>query len=410
MSNNIAQVVKFFNLRAALLAALAVPFVGCGQTAFNVLATIQHQPNPGYAVIPPKVDILLFVDDTGSMTSAYSTIATQVPQFLSQLQSQNWDYHFASNPLTTPRNKIPQVAGSIYDSNSPGWTPPYPGAPYGGSENIISSFFRSPSTYTDFLTQAQVNTNLGGAEPGFSTIQSTLNTSIQGTGFLRPDSLLVLIVMGNGDDTSGLSLCDRGDGFMTSCSGSNPTNISTYQRAFSTVHVGSSPANPVRFYAVENLNGTSSCLGDTGPAIQSTRYSLMATALGGQSYDICSQSIGATLAGVSGNLTSTQLAYQTRYLILSGPPNLSSVVVTKYIGGNTNSSKNIPQSSSDGWTYAGYINNQGVNQLVGPTGTTAFMNNATGYAIQLHGSAMLSGNDTASVKFTPYGAANSETY
>jgi hypothetical protein len=79
-------------------------------------------------------------------------------------------------------------------------------------------------------------------------------------------------------------------------------------------------------------------------------------------------------------------------------PNPNSIVVTRYAGGDQSQASVIPNDSQNGWTYAGYVSN--VNTIVQPIP----MNQASGYAIQLHGSGMLSGTDTASISFTPAGA------
>ena len=58
----------------------------------------------------------------------------------------------------------------------------------------------------------------------------------------------------------------------------------------------------------------------------------------------------------------------------------------------------VPRSRTNGWSYAGYVENQPViDQPV-------LMSPATGYAIELHGDAQLYGDDRADVTAKPKGA------
>ena len=60
----------------------------------------------------------------------------------------------------------------------------------------------------------------------------------------------------------------------------------------------------------------------------------------------------------------------------------------------------VPQDATNGWTYAGYVSNVFAIDYPIP------MDQASGYAIELHGSAELMGNDTAKVDFKPQGWQN----
>jgi len=413
-------------LRLALIplfSVLFLPLAGCGKTAFNVLATSQNQASPGFFNVPPKVDFLLFVDDTGSMTSSYATIQTEVPKFLSQLESQKWDYHFASNALTTPRTQIPQVAGSVYDSNHSGWLPSYPGQIFGGPDQIVASFFRSLSSadqgtsaaYSDFLTPGQVNAHLAGSEPGFKTMWSTLTQSINGTGFLRPDALLIVMAMGNGNDNSDVTYDSVSVDSTYTTQVPNAASLTTSFNHYLNDFKGfcSSSRSPqcqrLQFYAAVNLYGSSNCLKASLRPTIGQRYMDLADQLGGVKYDICSQSISSVLSQLGNNLKSQKISYKTDYLIIGSDPDPTSIVVKKYLGGDTSQAQVIPMDPNNGWTYVGYVTNQNISEVDGPSGSVTTLNPATGYAIALHGTAKISGNDTASVDFKPAGAQNSVT-
>ena len=153
----------------------------------------------------------------------------------------------------------------------------------------------------------------------------------------------------------------------------------------------------IRFYAaVSNrtaLNNT--CQGSN--AYIGDRYQKMAAALNGNSYDICSGSsaVTASLDAVASDLTSVRLQLETAYLPISQQPDVSSIVVTR------NDGVVIPQSSTNGWTYEGYVNNvYAIDQPVP-------MDQFSGYAIELHGAYKLLGGQSATVTYTPYGLHNS---
>ena len=82
-------------------------------------------------------------------------------------------------------------------------------------------------------------------------------------------------------------------------------------------------------------------------------------------------------------------------------PELSTIRVTKYLGGDTRQPQVIPQDPVNGWTYAGYLTDVPVIDQPIP------MNHQSGYAIELHGTAKLIGGDTASVEWKPEGARDS---
>jgi hypothetical protein len=388
---------------AALAGSLAL-LTGCGKQAFVVTDAKALQKSPGHYFIPPKVDILLAEDDTGSMYEAYAQISQQLPLFLQGLESKGWDYHFATTALTNTNRPINQVAGSRYDVNwGVEWQPPFPGATPDLPGMIVESFFRKAGEYGEFIGPSDINNSLNGYEPGLEGIRHALYNRVGGSGFLRPDAMLVIIVVGNGQDTSGVSYCYQwGAGSYVPCeqTGGSPQTWSSsfnyYKQQYQALKASPSL---VKFYAAVGKTVSSNCLGGTS-AIGS-RYSNMASQLGGASYDVCAQPISSILDSMSNHLQVQKLGFRTRYLFIAQRPDESSIRVTKYAGGRADQAQAIPQDPVNGWTYAGYVEN--VFAIDSPVP----MNRQSGYAIELHGSAKLVGDDTADVTFRPYGAAPS---
>lgn len=394
--------------------ALGLALSGCGKQAFVVSSTTQSQKAPGSFNIPPKVDILLAEDDSGSIKPIYGQIAQQMPAFLNQLEASNWDYHFATIPLTSDR-AMDQITAAKYDPNWGSlWLSPFPGAVMNQIPAVSPSVFRTPENYSGFLTYADTTNGSNGSEQGLENIRKALVNRASGTGFHRQDALLVVLVVGNGQDTSKVNLCNRGDGVVVPCetlgqpactsiSQAGTSNCGSQQISFDWYKNQLSALRPnasyVRFHAAVSPSASSNCLGSR--AYAGTRYMQMASALNGQSYDICKQPVTSVLDQLASSLEVTKIAMRTRYLFIDRDPDVSSIQVTKYLDGDVAQAVSIPQDAQNGWTFAGQLNNVYAIDYPIP------MNLSSGYAIELHGAAKLSGEDTAKVDYKPAGWQNS---
>ncbi len=381
---------------AALL--LAPLLGGCGKQAFVVTESSSQAAGPGFYTIPPKVDILLAEDDTGSIFEIFNDIETQTKSFLQGLENSGWDFHFATTPLTTQRT-MDQVIGSRHDENwGSEWVPPFPGAQLGQPGQISASVFTRPNQYTGFINYSQINNSLNGYEPGLSTIWNALKYKAPGTGFIRSDALLVVVVVGNGEDTSGVTFCTRSDGYVGPCedvgfpqSGTKTSSFNTYKANFLTLKTSS---QLLKWYSAVSTAARTNCLG--GRAYRGQRYIDMATALGGSTYDICTSSVSSVLGSLAASLQAQKLAFRQKYIFLSGEPNVDTIKVTKISGG---SRTELTQNTTNGWSYRGQITDFAIDYPVP-------MNLTSGIALELHGSAKLVGDDTADVSFKPAGASN----
>ncbi|MEK6705310.1 MAG: hypothetical protein AABZ06_05935 [Bdellovibrionota bacterium] len=394
---------KNFTIAAAMAFSAGLVWLsGCGKQAFIVTATTQTQQAPGHFTVPPKVDILLAEDDTGSIFEIYTKIAKQMPVFLKGLEDRGWDYHFATTPLTTNR-VMDQVVASKHDRNwGSQWVAPYPGAALPLPGMITQSLFRQFDRYTGFIGKSDISNSSNGQEPGFETIRQALYERALGTNLIRQDALLVIFVVGNGNDTSGVTMCTRQDGWVGPCeaagSPQNGTMASSFNYYLSQFKALKTSQAQVSFHAAVANYRTDNCRG--GRSYVGTRYKEMATALGGKSYDVCNASLTSILDSLAGSLQDTKIGFRTRYLFIDREPNPATIKVTRHAGGNMDVSSEITEDAENGWTYAGYVSN--VHSIDYP----APMNLASGYAIELHGSARLIGDDTASVTFMPAGAEN----
>ncbi|HCM39355.1 MAG: hypothetical protein A2X97_01645 [Bdellovibrionales bacterium GWA1_52_35] len=396
----------FLGLTATAAILLSFAGTGCGKQEFLAVQSIEQSQAPGFFVVPPKVDILLAVDNTGSMAGVgdlYNKVKVSLPQFLTTLDSKSWDYHIAAIPLVTAQ-AVSHVSASRYDSNyGSQWLPPYPGAMPNAPGMIDPSYFLPLSQFlnTEFVPVPDTTSN--GAEPAFKTIYQALTTRLPQTGFLRDDALLVVLALSSGEDTSDVIICRNSDGYMTpyetrrtavsTCylngvqvpvpsSGTLASSLAAYEAGFKGIK--SNPAQ-VKFFSAVNTTATG--------AYAPNRYKAMAANVGGASYNIAS--VGQVLDSLSQNLQAQKLEMRTRFLFVSAEPDLATVTVTKNHNG---SSAVIPNDPVNGWTYAGWVDN--VYAIDSPIP----MNLSSGFAIELHGTARLLGNDTAVVDFKPAGA------
>jgi hypothetical protein len=397
--NSVGPLKTSFVLAVALLASPALS--SCGRQEFTKAILVADQKAPGNYMVPAKVDILLAEDNTGSVSEVYTTVSQQMPGFLLQLDAKGWDYHFATIPLVTDR-PIDQVAASHYDANwGPDWKPPYPGARPDITASVSPLVFRGLFDYSAFITPADVTNEYDGLEFGFENIRTALYTRAPGIGFLRPDALLVMVVVSNGNDTSGVMFCTRNDGITLPCEQAGPdqvqygtqkTSFDYYKAQFRALKTDGSQA---RMYSLVAASQTNNCLG--GRSLIGTRYQSMAASLGGRSYDLCSQPLSDILSSLADNLQSAHTAFRTRYLFIDRAPDVSTISVTRFAGGDPAKAASVAQDPGNGWTYAGKVENVYAIDFPAP------MDLASGYAIELHGSAKLIGDDTASVSFQASG-------
>jgi hypothetical protein len=233
-----------------------------------------------------------------------------------------------------------------------------------------------------------------------------------GTNFIRNDAMLVILIVGNGNDTSRVNLCDRGDTVMVPCDtlghpACSSTDMSTWGAAGQTCSSGTLSLNyyksafaslkasaaMMRVYAAVSSyrvlgGGCQGANADVGD-----RYQQMASAFQGKSFNICDGQYAVTsaLSQLEGALTTIRLSLRTRYLQISQEPEVSSIVVTRSDG------VVIPQSSTNGWTYAGNLTDAYAIDYPVP------MNQFSGYAIELHGTYKLTGSQSANVSYTQKG-------
>lgn len=390
-----------------ILAAITVLLSGCGQAAYDQGLAVSEQKNlKASYVIPAKVDILLALDDSGSMYNAQQAVKSQVPSMISRLDKSGWDYHFAAIPLTNARN-FAQVVASPFDPNwGDQWQQPYPGALISNFTGVVGSafrtFFQSP-VYTE-LNGITPNNISGSWEEGFKNIYSALNYEriTHATGFLRSDAMLVILMVGNGNDESDVPICSY-PGSTTPpgpCNGGvDPVSFNDYLNRFIGFKSGAAAQSQVRFFSAVAQETSCNTYGTAFRAKIGLRYMQMTDALGGGAHnvDFCSSDpVSTLLSHISSSLTTVRLSMETFRAVLNVPAG-SQPKDDEHFKVYKNGTL-LARSATNGWTYIGMQTNVPTVRMNTPQGAVE-NSNASGFMIELHGSAVLVGNDTVNEEF-----------
>jgi hypothetical protein len=406
--------------RSALFATLGlIASLGllsaCGKQEFVVTEATSAQVSPGYFTIPPKVDILLAQDNSGSAINANAIIKSAMQSLMKTLEAQGWDYRFAVTPLipAASYSGIDRIAASRQDANwGSQWQAPFPGAEIQFADRVDASRFISPELYDSFIPG--YNLSAGSNEPGLASIRSELtrerNLTGQSNKLVRDDALLLVLVLSTGEDKSGVNYRSASnpcpgalrDGDYCN-DGSKESSYANHLNYFKGLKVnamtGQTAPQLVKFYAATLTSNFNTCLGSYGWV--GTRYQALARDLGGQSYNICQTGqVQAMVQDAASQLQIQRQAFRTRYLMLDRRPEPSTIQIIKV---KANGSREVlAESATNGWT-----NTDRFFDRLPVIDSPIPMNYRSGWAIELNGAAKLVGDERAEVTFKPYGARDS---
>ena len=205
-----------------------------------------------------------------------------------------------------------------------------------------------------------------------------LNRSDVRSNLLRSDAMLAVMTISNGRDTS--------DGWYQAWNGLTPNtvNVDNYVNQMKSIR------SDVKYYAIV-AHDTTSCR--SGGSWSGIDYEKAAQKTGGISQDICTVPIPAALDAVAQNLQVQRLSFVKRFLVIGTEPNPATIKVFK-------NGTEVASDANNGWTHVGMSTQFTIDSPVP-------MSQATGYMIELHGSAKLHGSDTARVEYMNAGAQSS---
>ncbi len=392
--------IKLSTYRVLTLALSSILLHACGPQAFVPVSNSSNSL-AGNMILPAKVDIVMGISATGSMSNIYPGIHNEIPSFVQGLQNSGWDYRFVTLPLTqyvdttaTTYSINHAVSTSHYDSNYyplGTWLTPYPGAvPTTSGLGIASSLFSQLFVFPSFSPPTN-----DGHETGIHNEVGFLQRADIRTNFLRPDAMLAVITLSNYDDKSGGTWGTTGWSTSQQWTAGADSSIPAFEASLLSIKGSTSL---LKYYSMVAHN-TSDCWGVANNSRPGIRYEQIATDFGTTPIDICTNTLDQSLSRISSDLQGAKLNFEKIYLIIGNQPNISTIQVTKYIGGNSGNAQIIPQDATNGWTYScptcsstGYGTVYTIDQPVN-------MDQESGYVISLHGTARLHGNDTANVTY-----------
>ncbi len=279
-----------------LIAICTLTSAGCSQSNYSLPdESAQFAQTVNYN---NKVDMIIMVDNSSSMSSYQNKLADQTASMISALNTFGMDYRIVV--VTT-------------DMRSGG-----NGGSFVGSPKVLDNV--TPDLVNVLKARIKQG-NLGSdSERGIQSIEEAL---VKEVGFLRSDALLAILSLSNEDDHS----TNSNEHFIEFLDTMKPKLNGVTQSWI------------LNFIGVPTLQ--SSCLtdGNTGAKIPGLRWIELAEHSGGLVQEICDTTLGDAVTNIRKRIESVMAEFP-----LGKKPIIESIKVT--ING-----KVIPQSNTDGWEY-----------------------------------------------------------
>ncbi len=321
-------------LLLTLLATLAL--IACGnESAFNLAPQTDDQQTS--LKINDEVDVLWVIDNSSSMEKHQIALAEQMAIFVSALQDTKLNFHIGVT--TTDMRNPPRGSQGQFIGNS--------------DDRVLSG---NSVDLVGTLTSRMLNIGQGGSpvEQGLGAMKEALSPEkleFQNAGFLREDSLLVIIFLTNEDDQS---VNEDYVAFLDSIKPPLPSG----ERSWVAHFIGVLP----------NDTSCSTFNGDYQPGL---KYLDLVTESGGVAENICSADLRSALNAVKSRV----IEFVTDFY-LEREPKVETIKV--YVNG-----VEVPQDASNGWTYLEDLN-----------------------AIRFHGSAVPQADAKVRIDYDPVGIKN----
>ncbi len=158
--------------------------------------------------IRPKADVLLVVDDSGSMSDKQNNLSQNFAAFIQYAQAANVDYQIGVTTTTTQEDTVclPQPIGCI-TAASVAFGGRLRRIPAMGTQPALGPILRptTPNIAAAFRTMVRVGTDGSGTEEGLENATRALTPPIianENAGFVRPDANLAVVVVTDAGDQS----------------------------------------------------------------------------------------------------------------------------------------------------------------------------------------------------------------
>lgn len=231
----------------------------------------------------PKVDIVVFQDDSSSMTNAMTAIKSQLNGFAGNSASA-WNFRFVVLPLLRQQS----LAGKFVLANE---CDTLTGASQCSPDVSAFNAAGNDSAWIATSGTASPSTDLG-----FANMKDNID-ALSGAGYFRTGAQKIFFVISNGEDNTSVAYATRPDGAVTGIDYSSATtqaSFNNYQSYFAGLSIN-------KFYSIVAAQRYSDCWGG-GSTWQGKRYQDLASSLGGTSYDLCDANIASALTTIAGEL------------------------------------------------------------------------------------------------------------
>lgn len=256
--------------------------------------------------LQPKADILLVVDDSGSMQDKQTSLANNFSSFIQYAVAANVDYQIGVTTTTVGEQECVPGFGCIATPSK---------APSGKLRRENGVYILKPSTMNigqKFAQYVNVGTDGSGTEQGLETATLAVTPpliSSDNAGFVRPDANLAIVVVSDAGDQS-VQPVSYYQNRLVNVKGFNRLSMFT----FSTIgpYLASAPG---------------SCTYDGGGDVQ--RYQAITTYTSGVSDEICNSNWAAALQ----NLGRTAFGFRTQFFLNNVPDTSMGRVIDVKING-----------------------------------------------------------------------------
>jgi hypothetical protein len=335
--------------RKSVLVASAISMLaGCGKSGgtYSTLADSDSYKQEA-TYVPKKIDILWVIDNSGSMATSQTNLASNFQSFIARFNQYNYDFHMAVGTTDAWEKKFnsSSVKAKIRD----------------GVDSTHSGVFvmdkNTPNLNNVFVTNIKQGINGNGDERAFDSFVQILQDPFN-TSFRRPDAFLAIIIVSDEEDFS-----QSVNTFSESYTNNKLLPVQNYIDYLDTYTGGTASG---RNYSVSNISvQDAACKTQLRTDKMPVRYHELATKTGGVNGSLCSD-FGNTLQIISDTIIQLSSSFK-----LTREPIPETIVVT--VDG-----ANIAQDVTNGWTY-----------------------DATTLTITFHGSAVPGANSNVKISFDP---------
>ncbi len=318
---------------------------GCdkGGGSFSVLTDASSfQQNAVFT--PRKLDVLFVIDNSGSMQTSQQNLAANFSSFIDKFISKGYDFKIA---VTTSDafygDQFKTVSCSLCNEEQTrfrsGTNPKvYVVDNFNFDLTQASEVTRLKNT---FSANSAVGISGSGDERAFSSFKAALNSPLN-VGFHRADAFLAVVIVSDEEDFSHNSIS-----MNESYSNTGLHTVQSYKDYLSAFTGGQASSD----YSVSTISILDSqCLTQLGSGRKiGQRYMQLADLTGGSKNSLCG-SFDQSLDNISTSILTQSKPVYT----LNKKPIVASIVVT--VDG-----VNVPQSSTNGWSYDAAANTITIN-------------------------------------------------